>query len=439
MLSESLIKNLSLNRFLQSVAKVIGGNFLTSIISLVTSIFVARWTTPYDLGTWNLALLISVYVPVVQFGVFNGLNRQLPYFIGRGEKDTAFEMASVTYFLCLALAAVSAVITVGFAGYYWAVGQNRNAMTAISIGVIVTCLWPTQYLTVTYRTSSDFGRLAGRNSLVALIGVPLTLLVFMFGYVGLMARAATLAILGVVSLYISRPIDVVPKWNKSVLVTLARVGMPIWMLGQLGIFFLTLDRVVLADSPLTLGYFSISIQAGAFASMIPVAITMVVYPQMVQKYGETHDAFAARALVKNGALLATVLGGIAGVCGWFLLPYFVENLLPAYVPGIRGAQWACLTGLAMGMSVYNNVFNVIQRQDLYLVSLALGVVVFFTSWNVLSRFLQVAPLESAVQSMLAANFSMSCAALLLTRIACVQDLRKQARRSEASTFGQVRT
>lgn len=424
MLTKTVPRSFTLGTFLDSVAKVVGGNVVVSLIGLVTSVFVARWTTPYELGLWNLVLLVSIYSPVLQLGVFNGLNRQLPYYIGRGEQGRAHDMAAAAYAWCLLLTVLSALATACFALGYWWQGQTRNSMTALAIGLIITGSWATQYLTVTYRTSAEFGRLAARNTVVALIGTPLTLLVMVWAYLGLMARAVLIALLGAASLFVRRPVRVAPRWNRALLLQLCKIGMPIWLLGQLGVFFLTLDRLVLADSPLDLGYFSISIQASAFASMVPTAITMVMYPQMVQTYGQTHHALATWRIGMKGALAATALGALAAVAGWLIIPFFIEWLLPAYQPGTRAAQWACLTGLAMGFSVYNNVFNVIQRQDVYLLSLGMGLLVFFLAWHLLSGPAGPGALVAAVQSMLLANVGMSLSSTLLSRMVCIRHDRR---------------
>jgi O-antigen/teichoic acid export membrane protein len=414
------IKKYTSSTFAKSVATVISGNLATSLISLITSIFVARWTNPHDMGLWNLVLLVTIYAPILQLGVFNGLNRQLPYFIGKGEKETAISMAEASYAWCLTLTAGSTFFTIILANWYWYSGQLMYCYTAIAIGIIVLSSWLSQYLTVTYRTSTEFGRLAKKTTLVALFSVPFTLLVLYFGYVGLMARAALIAVLGVAGLYFRRPVQVLPRWNKSILFQLIRVGMPIWLLGQLGTFFLTLDRLVLTDSPILLGYFSISMQAGTFASMVPIAITMVIYPQMVQKYGATHSAISAWRLATKGALAATALGALTGIIGWILIPIFVQILLPAYMPGAVAAQWASLTGLAMGLSVFNNIFNVIQRQDAYIASLAIGVAFFFAAWALLTKLLGQPALVSAVQSMFAGNLTMSLSSMIISRRICIR-------------------
>jgi O-antigen/teichoic acid export membrane protein len=335
-------------------------------------------------------------------------------------------MAEVSYAWCLALMVLSALATLPVVLHYWLAGDLTRAYTVLAVGLIVTLSWPTQFLTVTYRTSAEFGRMAARNTVVAVIGAPLTLLVMVFGYLGLIARAVLLAALAVVALHYKRPMRVQPAWDRGVLMQLGKVGMPIWMLGQFGVFFLTLDRIVLADSPLSLGYYSIAVQASTFAGMIPTAITMVMYPQMVQKYGESHNAIAVWNTARRGAMAAVGLGAVAALCGWLLVPYFIAYLVPAYQPGTRAAQWACLTGVAMGLSVYNNVFNVIQRQDIYLISWLVGLAVFFASWYGLIHFLSQVDTVAAIQSMLLAILLMSVAALLLSRIACLQHDRRRA-------------
>ena len=300
----------------------------TNFISLVTNVLVARWTEPYNMGVWNIALLFTVYSPALQLGVLNGLNRELPYLIGTGDKEKSLNMARASYAWCLILSVLSILVAVGFVIWFWYRGQEKECYTSIAIGVMIVCSWLSLYFTTTYRTHAEFGRLAKNTTLVALVGVAFTLFVWRFGYFGLMIRAALLAILGVVALYCKRPIPVRPKWDTALLLHLVRVGLPIWFLGVMASFFMTMDRLVLAKSPQSLGYYTAAIQVGSFVSMIPIAFTMVLYPQMSHRYGETHNAMEVWKIAKQGAIGATVLGGVAGICGWLLLPGFVQILLP---------------------------------------------------------------------------------------------------------------
>ena len=357
---------------LKSVAKVISGNVAANLITMVTSILIARWTLPPDMGIWNAALLVTLYSPILQLGVFNGLNRELPYLIGTGDKSSALRMAEAAYSWAWVLTGVSILCGGVVAVWFWVRGQQLFCLTSIAVSVLVVCSWPTQYLTTTYRTHAEFGRLARNTVAVALCGVALVVLVWRLHFNGLLLRAALLAILGVAALYYKRPLPVRPVWGSMQFMQLARIGIPIWLVGQLANVLSSLDRLILVRTTEVLGYFTIAIQVSTFVRMVPIAFSTVLYPQMAHRYGETHCAMDIWRMARNGALAATLLGLIAGVCGWLLLPTFVHLVLPRYEPGIRAAQLSGFLGMAMGMYLFDNIYNVIKRQDLYVMNWLIG-------------------------------------------------------------------
>jgi O-antigen/teichoic acid export membrane protein len=258
-----------------------------------------------------------------------------------------------------------------------------------------------------------------------LAGVFLVLLVWRFHYDGLILRASLLSILGVAALYYRRPLPVKPQWGTSQLVQLAKVGIPIWLVGQLGTFFMSLDRLMLVKSTQVLGYFTIAIQVGTFVRMIPGAFSVVLYPQMAHRYGESHCAMDIWRIAKKGALAASVLGLVAGVCSWLLLPTFVRMVLPKYGPGIRAAQLSGFLGFAMGLYMFDHIYNVIKRQDLYVVNWCCGCASFVVIWYCLTRFLHIAPALASAESMLAATFIMAIISAFVSRRACLRHDRRR--------------
>lgn len=409
---------------LKSVAKVIGGNLAASLVSMVSSILVIRWVIPYDMGVWNTAALVTLYTPILQLGVFNGLNRELPYLIGSGKRDLASRMVKAAYAWSWLLIGVSVLCGGLVAAWFWAHGETVRCSTSIAVAVLIICSWPTLYLTVTYRTNSEFGRLATNTVVVAFIGVALVLLVWWFHFNGLLVRAALLSILGVAALYYHRPWPVRPQWGTNQLVQLAKVGIPIFLAGQFGAFFMSLDRLMLVRSTQVLGYFTIAIQVSTFVRMIPVAFGTVLYPRMAHRYGETHCAMEIWRIARKGALAAAAFGLVAGICGWLLLPTFVRLLLPKYVPGIRAAQWSCFLGFAMGFYMFDHIYNVIKRQDLYAIGCCSGCVSFVACWYGLTQRLHVSWAVASSQSMLIATLVMALISALVSRRACLKhDLR----------------
>jgi O-antigen/teichoic acid export membrane protein len=412
---------------LNSVAKVIGGNIATSLISMVSSILVARWIIPSDMGVWNAAVLVTLYSPMLQLGVINGLNRELPYFIGAGERDRALRMAEAAYAWSWLLVGASLLCGGLVAAWFWTQGQPVRCFTSIAIAVMIVCFWPTFYLTVTYRTNAEFGRLATNTVVVALIGAGLVLLVWWFHFNGLLLRAALLSILGVAALYYHRPLPVKPHWGRAQLVQLARVGIPIFLVGQLGTFFISLDRLMLVRSTQVLGYYTIAIQVSTFVRLIPSAFGTVLYPQMAHRYGETHCAMDIWRIAKKGALAASALGLGAGACGWLVLPTFVRLVLPKYGPGIRAAQLSGFLGLAMGFYMFDHIYNVIKRQDLYIFNWCCGCASFVSIWYGLTRVLHVAPSLASAGAMLAATFLMAIISAFVSRSACLAHDRRHDR------------
>ena len=419
----------------RSILAFFSGNLGTNAIGLVASLLVARWTPPHELGMWNFALLIATYASVLQLGVFNGLNRQLPYYSGRKELDRSMQMAEVALAWCVRLSLVS-LASLMVVSLYFAVREQWAVLsTTLAIGIVLLCSWSLQYLTVAYSASSEFGRLARTSTLLAVAGLALTGLVYAFGYDGLLVRASVLALLGSVALYVGRPFHASARWDRTRFFELARIGFPIWIVGQAGALFMTLDRFVLSESPQTLGYYAIAAQFAGMASMIPAAFNSVLYPRMSRQYGETHVAMALWQTAAKASLWSCVACAAAGLVAWFVLPQAIAWLLPSYLPSIEAAQWASLTGLAMGLSAFANIFNVLSRQYVYLAAAAVGVGVFFAAWFALTRGLARPHLVSAAQSMLLATFVTSLMSALLSRIVC----RRHDSRRRRSTVEFVRS
>ena len=326
---------------LKSVAKVISGNIAANLISMVTSILIVRWIVPHEMGLWNAALLVTIYSPALQLGVFNGLNRELPYLIGAGDKDRALQMAQAAYAWSYVLMGVSTLSGALVAVWFWMKGQPVWCFTSLAVAVLVVCSWPTNYLTTTYRTNSEFGRLAKNTVVVALAGAALVMLVWRFHFNGLLVRAASVGILGVAALYYRRPLPVRPRWETRQLIQLARVGLPIWLAGMLSLFFMSMDRLILVRSTQVLGYFTIAIQMGAFVRLIPTAFPRLscirewhidmVKPTVPWIFGESQER--AHSLHRRSGWSLVRAGGY--FCR--LLSAFV---LPKYGPGIRAAQWS---------------------------------------------------------------------------------------------------
>lgn len=411
---------------LASVAKIVGGNFIVTVIQLATGFLLAKWVLPGDMGIWNTAQLATVYLPVLSVGIYSGLNRELPYLIGKGRVTEAEAFASSAYGFSIVLALLTVLAVPVVAIWYWSQGNHKVALTAVAIGTTVVFTWVVFYLGTTYRTHSEFGRLSANNTLVAFVGLALMMLVWRYGFWGMLIRAPMVTLLSLAALFYHRPVPVRPRWDWQRLLVLCKVGVPIYLLGQASTFFMSMDRLTLVDHTQALGYYTMALQASTAAQMIPTAFTLVIFPRLAQIYGETDRAMPLWILARKAAAGATLLGGVVGVMGWIATPWVVNGFLPNYRPGIPAAQWASLMGLAMGTYVFGNIFNVIRRQDLFAICWIIGLGGFWGSWRVLGGLGEDRTVVAA-QSLLVGTFLLSLTGVFTSLWAC--------RRHDRAKFG----
>ena len=182
------------------VGALAGGNLLAMALRMAGGLIQARLVAPSVLGLFNSFGLILGYVPFLNIGVFNGLNREFPYFIGKGNRDHAQELAGVTQSWAFLLSGTVCTVMLGVA--LWkllqgdlesAAGLATNAFLAISL------YYATYYLQSTYRTSGDFTTLALANVIINSTAVAFVVFVVLFGYYGICLRALLVGVVSIAS------------------------------------------------------------------------------------------------------------------------------------------------------------------------------------------------------------------------------------------------
>ena len=73
-------------------------------------------------------------------------------------------------------------------------------------------------------------------------------------------------------------------------------------------------------------------------------------------------------------MLATAAGlAVVAAVGWFLAEPVVQFVMPQYVGAVPAMQWALLLPVVSSFQPVMSVFNVVRRQDMYLVALGCGI------------------------------------------------------------------
>jgi hypothetical protein len=78
-----------------------GGNFLSMFLRIAGGVLTARFVLPSELGLFNGIGLVLGYLPFLQLGVLKDLGRELPYYIGKGQKTKLLKWLLLKYGLLL--------------------------------------------------------------------------------------------------------------------------------------------------------------------------------------------------------------------------------------------------------------------------------------------------------------------------------------------------
>lgn len=400
-----------------------GGNLISTALRLVGGVLTSRAVDPSVLGLFNGIGLVLGYAPFLEGGVLNGLNRELPFFAGKGDFETTRSLAASAQAWVLLVSTVAAIALLAVSGWHLVHGRYEIALGwAAFIMPVFGVFFGQRYLQILYRTHSEFGRISVINVTVASAGVVLVSIVWWLGFAGLFFRVIAIWSISLFLYWKWRPLDVRPAWNFGDLKLLARTGVPIFLVAQLYAWWPVLNStLVLKYAGVTgLGLYALANMAGPTMAMFPKALSGVVYPSMVEEYARSEDIKILMRMVLRPTVItmASMLGLVWA--GWLVIPSLVELILPKYVDGVAAAQWSVVSALVLAFQPMNTIFVVMKKQTLYGIAVASGITVYFVALQWLIR--DEARLEAFPQAMLIGRigFVVVCSAFLwyLERSGC---------------------
>ena len=405
------------------------GNLLATVFRLVGGLLTSRLVDPSVLGLFNGIGLVLGYVPLLNAGVSAGLNRELPYLVGKEDRARAAVLASVAQCWLLLAAGICVAGLLCVAGWQLYHGQFQLALGWASFTIPVFGLFYGQfYLQILYFTHGRFPRISYITVLVAAAGVVTVVFVWWLDFMGLCIRGVLVAALMLALLWKWRPLSVRPRWSWPDLRVLVTTGVPIYLVGQLYAWWAVFNSTLVLTYAGTrgLGLYALANMAGPMVALLPQAISQVVYPKMSEEYGRTGRVRPLVRMAVWPTLVNVAVTLVAVGAGWILMPPVVKFLLPKYVEGIPAAQWALVATAFMALTPVNSVFNVVKKQGRYGIAIALGIVVYFAALQWIIR--DGVFLESFPQAMIVGRlaFVLVCYGLIWNMVAVSKSDRSRS-------------
>lgn len=340
-------------------------NLVNSALTIVSGLLVALWVLPEELGSFNAFNIISGYIVLVQLGIPSALGRELPFHLGKGDREEAYKYASVGQYWQKLLGLLALLTGVFVAIVAFILDERELAAGSLTVGVVTwQVLYVTKYLKVLYRTNQDFNRLSQIKLINALFAFASIVFVWLYGFYGLCIRAILSAVVDWVFTYKWRPIRAKATWSLQHFKTLMHTGLPMFGVANIyGLWPLVQRTVVLSlGGTEALGLFALSVMTENSMVTISSSINSVIYPRMATLWGEGASVGEIMHSVYKPIFMSIILLLVTVPFGWWLLPLFVDYFLPNYKGGIGAAQWMLLVGAIEPSTAVSNIYNVMRNQ-----------------------------------------------------------------------------
>lgn len=384
-------------------------NLIANALNIVSGLFVARWLLPSELGTFSSFTIFTGYIILVQLGIPSAMSRELPYYIGTNNKEKAYQLTSVSQywqkllsFSVLGLGIATSIVFLILENYIYAAGIFVVALMSWQ------GLYVTKYLKILYRTNKDFNKLSWIKLINGVSAFVTIVLVWKFGFYGLCLRAVVNILIDFIITYYWRPIKVKAYWDKLSFINLIRLGLPMYGVASVyGLWPLVQRTLILSMGGSTaLGLFAIATMVEGGMKTVTSSLGSVMYPTMTTQWGKGLRLNQIMNKLKKPFGLSFILLAVSIPVGWWLLPYFIETLLPNYVGGIEAAQWMLIVGLLSLSNVFSNVYNIVKDQKNRLINYVSGFLIWLICVYIL-KFSKGFELEIFPQAMIPALIIMA--------------------------------
>lgn len=356
--------------------------FLRTVALAISGLVIMRWIKPEQMGIYNSYNILITYSFFLQLGVFNGLNRQIPFLIGQKNEEEALKLtsASLAYAKILSFSVLIIGILVSFVlMQFFSISQEKLVMLMAIFGLTSISFYQ-NYLNVTYRALKHFKVLSVINNVTsALIFLSLAL-VYFFSYNGLVLYYVINGLVYLILTHLYRPYKINSVFSFYQLKNLVIIGMPIFSFGYMLQITRSFNRLILVmlGSVYVVGLFSPASAIYSSIYFLPTTIAQFLYPKFSYLYGKHNDKKMFVPYVNKIYILSTVLIIPTLLVSYLVLPWAFHQFIPEYTAGIFASQMFLICGVIDITTITINIFfSIGDRRTVLIYTLIKMALMFF--------------------------------------------------------------
>lgn len=330
------ISNFNYKRY-KTAALFTSGNFLVAIIGGISGLLYGKWIDPGTLGEFNKYGILTGYLAFGIIFVDAAFQRHFPYYLGKGNKEKALEIASYAkwfyqalFYLGLLIFSVLALNALfnhnyrGFAG--WSAQILAYGITTLGL-----------YLNILYRSNDDFLKLNRNMLITAGMGVLTLPLIYFFHFSGLAVRKILQDFTNLYTLYKRAPYRVKAKFNLKEIKNLAKVSLPLQLPVYLDSHLLkaTISLFILKYlGEEQLGLFAMALMLQGFLLVFSKSLNQIIVTKLMLKFGSNDSLNETFKYIIKPVVALSLSSLILVLIFNYLIGYAVPIFLPMYVGSI---------------------------------------------------------------------------------------------------------
>jgi hypothetical protein len=342
---------------LSSVGALMSSQMLAVGLGGVSLLVQAHFIDPGVMGYFSAFGILAQYLCFLHAGWISALQREYPYWIGKGDTERANRSVAVAegwvLLICCGIGLLYSCLTLGslFVGNFRAAAAWATQLAMASFSIY------TLYLGTTYRSTNEFVTWSKYGAVTSVVSFLLLPLVALLGFWGLCIRGAVPATLNGLLLHRSRPVRIAPQWDFRELWRMIKFGLTMDLSGFLATSCLTgtMFSLVAANYGLPmLGLFTFAILAETVVFQCTNSIVLVFVPRINQQMGRTESLRHCARYSIMPMFACFCVAAVLILTGSILCQPLVSLLAHKYidsVPILRVFLWAGLTPV-FAMSSY---------------------------------------------------------------------------------------
>lgn len=359
-----------MSKTIKNILSLGSATLISAILSFVLGIITRNILGPEKFGYWLSVSIIFTFTPLIQLGVLNAMNREVPFYKARQNTEKIKEIKNYTlsFIFTLPLLCVILMLLLGIIISFFSIDIEYKIGVIFS-SIIAFLLFLSLYVEMYYKSEQNFYFASKLITVKSVMQSILTvILVYVYGYIGLYI-GMILAL--IIQIFTGRTAfnEFVFKFDIKKYKELIRIGLPIMLVGMIWSILVASDRIIITFvmNPIDLGNYGVGMLIFNSMMMLPQVIGQVLYPRIVEEVSVGKFNTIYKNFWKVNLLIALGMVPIVTLI-YIFLPWFVTFFLPSYSDGISTGQILLLGVYPLALIGYAaNYFNATHNQTLYMI------------------------------------------------------------------------